>query len=175
MTMPAASADGVKRGKLYPEQGQIGGRNPDCRGRGALPSPRVGRTSRWVTVGLRWMAIPVVASAIAGQNSAYRSPRWHTCAADSTRRDAARPGRRGRADESINPRPVGRYVRPCNCCRRPWPHRDHRWESGPFDPERDIRRRTRVPGARRPESSGERCIVECDAGPAGMDPGPALR
>ena len=51
---------GVKRGKLYPEQGQIGGRNP-CgatrRGRGALPSPRVGRMSRRVTGGLRWMAI----------------------------------------------------------------------------------------------------------------------
>ena len=27
-TSPAASATGVKRGKLYPEQGQIGGRNP---------------------------------------------------------------------------------------------------------------------------------------------------
>ena len=47
-------------GKLHPEQGQIGGRNP-CgvtrRGRGALPSPRVGRMSRRVTAGLRWMAI----------------------------------------------------------------------------------------------------------------------
>jgi len=51
---------GVKRGKLHPEQGQIGGRNP-CgatrRGRGALPSPRVGRMSRRATGGLRWMAI----------------------------------------------------------------------------------------------------------------------
>ena len=47
-------------GKLHPEQGQIGGRNP-CRatgrGRGALPSPRVGRMSRRATDGPRWMAI----------------------------------------------------------------------------------------------------------------------
>ena len=54
------SAVGVKRGKLHPEQGQIGGRNP-CgatrRGRGALPSPRVGRMSRRATGGPRWMAI----------------------------------------------------------------------------------------------------------------------
>jgi hypothetical protein len=52
VTMPASA--GVKRGKLYPVQGQIGGRNP-CgatrRGRGALPSPRVGRTSRRATGG----------------------------------------------------------------------------------------------------------------------------
>jgi hypothetical protein len=54
-------AVGVKRGKLHPEQGQIGGRNP-CgatrRGRGALPSPRVGRKSRRATGGPRRMAIP---------------------------------------------------------------------------------------------------------------------
>jgi hypothetical protein len=53
-------AVGVKRGKLHPEQGQIGGRNP-CgatrRGRGALPSPRVGRMSRRATGGPRRMAI----------------------------------------------------------------------------------------------------------------------
>jgi hypothetical protein len=45
---------GVKRGKLHPEQGQIGGRNPrgaTRRGRGALPSPRVGRKSRRATGG----------------------------------------------------------------------------------------------------------------------------
>src|SRR5687768_12632012 len=55
--MPPASAGGVKRGKLHPEQGQVGGRNPVRRGRGALPSPRVGRRSRRATGGLRWMAI----------------------------------------------------------------------------------------------------------------------
>jgi hypothetical protein len=58
-------AIGVKRGKLHPEQGQIGGRNP-CgatrRGRGALPSPRVGRKSRRATGGPRWMAISIGAS-----------------------------------------------------------------------------------------------------------------
>jgi hypothetical protein len=55
--MPASA--GVKRGKLYPVQGQIGGRNSagNRRGRGALPSPRVGRRSRRATGGLRWMAI----------------------------------------------------------------------------------------------------------------------
>src|SRR6187551_1226936 len=55
--MPASA--GVKRGKLYPVQGQIGGRNPtgNRRGRGALPSPRVGRMSRRATGGPRWMAI----------------------------------------------------------------------------------------------------------------------
>jgi hypothetical protein len=56
---------GVKRGKLHPEQGQIGGRNPrgaTRRGRGALPSPRVGRKSRRATGGPRWMAIPIGAS-----------------------------------------------------------------------------------------------------------------
>ena len=57
--MPADGASrsiGVKRGKLYPEQGRIGGRNPTPgnrrRGRGALPSPRVGRMSRRATDGL---------------------------------------------------------------------------------------------------------------------------
>jgi hypothetical protein len=50
---------GVKRGKLYPEQGQIGGRPPGSPGVRALHSPRVGRTSRRVTDGLRWMAIAV--------------------------------------------------------------------------------------------------------------------
>ena len=48
---------GVKRGKLYPEQGQIGGRPPGSPGAGALPSPRVGRMSRRATGGPRWMAI----------------------------------------------------------------------------------------------------------------------
>src|ERR1044071_9729700 len=55
--MPARA--GVKRGKLYPEQGQIGGRQARFAGKGALPSPRVGRMSRRVTGGLRWMAIAV--------------------------------------------------------------------------------------------------------------------
>ena len=53
-------------GKPHLEQGQIGGRNPrraTGRGRGALPSPRVGRTSRRVTDDLRWMAITAGASA----------------------------------------------------------------------------------------------------------------
>src|SRR5439155_26884993 len=50
-------AVGVKRGKLYPEQGQVRGRNPVRRGRGALPSPRVGRMNRRATGGQRWMAI----------------------------------------------------------------------------------------------------------------------
>ena len=70
---------GVKRGKLHPEQGQIGGRNPPAgnrrRGRGALPSPRVGRMSRRATGGPRWMAIPDRPQGRAGQNSAYRRPR----------------------------------------------------------------------------------------------------
>jgi hypothetical protein len=55
-----ASCRRSETGKLHPEQGQIGGRNP-CgatrRGRGALPSPRVGRMSCRATGGLRWMAI----------------------------------------------------------------------------------------------------------------------
>src|SRR4029079_19763928 len=58
------TVNGVKRGKLHPEQGQIGGRNPSVRkhrrGGGALPSPRVGRMSRRATDGHRWMAIPGV-------------------------------------------------------------------------------------------------------------------
>ena len=67
---------GVKRGKLYPEQGQVGGRNPVRRGRGALPSPRVGRMSRRATGGLRWMAIAASSRKRgAAQNSAYRLPR----------------------------------------------------------------------------------------------------
>ena len=45
------------------------------RGRGALPSPRVGRMSRRATGGPRWMAIPVGAVGETGQNSAYRPPR----------------------------------------------------------------------------------------------------
>ena len=53
--MPAKA--GVKRGKLYPEQGQIGGRPPGSPGSRALHSPRVGRMSRRATDGLRWMAI----------------------------------------------------------------------------------------------------------------------
>src|SRR5688500_10007217 len=53
--MPAKA--GVKRGKLYPEQGQIGGRFPACRDPCALHSPRVGRMSRRATGGPRWMAI----------------------------------------------------------------------------------------------------------------------
>jgi hypothetical protein len=47
----------VKRGKLYPEQGQIGGQAPVRRDDGALPGPRVGRTSRRATGGHRWMTV----------------------------------------------------------------------------------------------------------------------
>lgn len=43
-------------------------------GRGALPSPRVGRMSRRATGGLRWMTVAAAQAAV--QNSAYRPPRW---------------------------------------------------------------------------------------------------
>jgi hypothetical protein len=46
-------------------------------GRGALPNPRVGRMSRRATGGLDgWPSPPIARSA--GQNSAYRPPRWRT-------------------------------------------------------------------------------------------------
>ena len=147
-------------GKLYLEQGQIGGRNPACRGRGALPSPRVGRTSLRVTAGLRWMAIPAAASVVTGQNSAYRSPRWRTLD----------PQARLRWSATLSLRPDGRCGPPCSCCTHPSRHPDRRWGSGSSDPGRGTRRRTRVRLANRPGSAVETCIAECDAAPADRDP-----
>src|SRR3954463_13247698 len=84
--MPAGgpAAGRSETGKLYPEQGQIGGRNPVRRGRGALPSPRVGRTSRRVTGGPRWMTVARFAEA-----AGHRTRLTDRLADAPTRSDAA--------------------------------------------------------------------------------------
>jgi hypothetical protein len=75
----SASADRAgETGKLYPEQGQIGGRNrgPTTPGRRRVAKPS-GRPHE--TVGdhrPRWMTVAAAKAAV--QNSAYRPPSWHT-------------------------------------------------------------------------------------------------
>jgi hypothetical protein len=82
----SASADRAgETGKLYPEQGQIGGRNrgPTTPGRRRVAKPS-GRPHE--TAGdrrPRWMTVAAAKAAV--QNSAYRPPSWHTSCERSAR------------------------------------------------------------------------------------------
>ena len=140
--------DGVKRGKLYPEQGQVGGRNPVRRGRGALPSPRVGRTSRRATAGLRWMAITATSASrdrtrltgrLAGEILGRLASRSSASTSEGERRLVAEV-----AGSGPSPRRGGRCAPRCRCCRRPSPRRDRRSGSGSCGPGRGTRRRRRA-------------------------------
>ena len=74
-----AGRDGVKRGKLYPEQGQVGGCNPGSPG-GEARCPALGSAARAAGRPAAEMDghLRGPGNRAAGQNSAYRSPRRHS-------------------------------------------------------------------------------------------------
>ena len=125
-------------------------------GRGALPSPRVGCMSRRATGGPRWMTVP--AASAAGQNSAYRPPRWRHPRADGSQALAPISARRSALGASCpSPRPRGRCARPCRRCRSAGSCPGRPGGSAPGGRGRGTRPRTAARPGARSRSGGGRC------------------
>ena len=176
----------MKRGKLYPEQGQVGGRVPVRRDSGAPPEPsgrpheppgnrRPQMDDRRRALGESGTEPGVQAASLTlpprppdvGQRLLWVARRGHRGHARDAgvrrlRRSMSRegPDRAAELVAALSPRRRGRCASPCRRCRSAWRSPGRRAASGAPGPGRGSRRRGPLPAAVHGDQAAERAAAD---------------